>query len=87
MCCPDSKKEKCLKPENLKGTPDGCTPEQVRACHGEVVGHPCVPGPADGCRKPENLAGKPGDCSPEQVRACHGEEPGHPCTPGKPAGG
>jgi len=37
-------KEGCQKPENLKDKPEGCTPEQIRECHGEVKEHPCVPG-------------------------------------------
>jgi len=31
----------CLKPENLKTTPEECTPEQIRECHGDVKEHPC----------------------------------------------
>ena len=31
----------CSKPENLKGRPEDCTPEQIRECHGEDAGHPC----------------------------------------------
>lgn len=33
---------KCQKPENLKGGPQGCSPEQVRKCHGAGKTHPCV---------------------------------------------
>ena len=36
-----SKKE-CEHPEKLKGKPGECTPEQIRECHGDVKGHPCV---------------------------------------------
>ena len=32
----------CQKPENLKIKPEECTPEQIKKCHGEVKGHPCV---------------------------------------------
>jgi len=32
----------CEKPENLKGKPEECTPEQIRKCHGNVKEHPCV---------------------------------------------
>ncbi len=32
----------CQKPEQLKGFPGECSPEQVRVCHGDVKGHPCV---------------------------------------------
>lgn len=37
MCCTDC----CEHPEKLKGTPQECTPEQIRECHGEVQEHPC----------------------------------------------
>jgi len=37
-------KEKCCqKPEQLKGKPQECTPEQVQECHGDVKKHPCEP--------------------------------------------
>jgi len=45
MCCTSkrSKESKgCQKPENLKGKPVQCTPEQIRQCHGNVESHPCV---------------------------------------------
>ncbi len=38
MC--DGKKG-CQKPEELKGKPLDCSPEQVRKCHGNAKGHPC----------------------------------------------
>jgi len=39
-------KEKCCEtPENLKGKPEECAPEQVRKCHGPNGAHPCVPKP------------------------------------------
>jgi len=41
MCC--CKKNGCQKPENLKGKPQDCPPEQVRQCHGDVKEHPCTP--------------------------------------------
>ncbi len=31
----------CEKPENLKGRPEDCTPEQIEECHGSAEGHPC----------------------------------------------
>lgn len=37
--CGSSKK--CQKPENLKGEPGDCSPEQVRECHGTEKCHPC----------------------------------------------
>jgi hypothetical protein len=77
MC---SKKKKCQKPEELKGTPRTCSPEQIKKCHGDVVGHPCVD--AAGCEHPERLEGKPGECSPEQIRECHGDSKDHPCADG-----
>ena len=73
MC--DAKKG-CQRPEELKGAPEQCSPEQIRTCHGDAAKHPCVE-PA-GCEQPERLKGKPGECSPEQIRECHGDA-GHPC--------
>ena len=40
MC--GEEKECCQKQEDLKGEPEGCSPEQIRICHGDVEGHPCV---------------------------------------------
>ena len=40
MCCQE--KESCQKPENLKGEPEECSPEQIKICHGDAKGHPCV---------------------------------------------
>ncbi|RJQ55507.1 MAG: ArsR family transcriptional regulator [Desulfobacteraceae bacterium] len=34
----------CRKPENLKGKPEECSPEQIKACHGDSKNHPCVMG-------------------------------------------
>ena len=31
----------CQKPEKLVGKPKGCSPEQIRKCHGDVKKHPC----------------------------------------------
>jgi hypothetical protein len=55
-----SEKKKCRKPEELKGTPGECSLEQIRKCHGEVNGHPCVePGvantPKDSTANPESV--------------------------------
>jgi hypothetical protein len=36
-------KKKCDKPKELIGKPEECSPEQIRKCHGDVAGHPCVP--------------------------------------------
>jgi len=33
----------CRKPEQLRGKPQDCSPEQVRKCHGDVKSHPCTP--------------------------------------------
>jgi len=74
MC---DEKKGCQRPEELKGAPEHCSPEQIRKCHGDVEGHPCVE--AAGCEHPERLKGKPGECSPEQIRERHGDAAGHPC--------
>jgi len=37
-----NEKTKCQKPENLKGKPQDCSPEQVSKCHGADRKHPCV---------------------------------------------
>jgi ArsR family transcriptional regulator len=34
----------CQHPEKLKGTPEGCTPEQIKECHGDTKDHPCLKG-------------------------------------------
>ena len=44
MC---ASKAKCQKPEDLKGKPRDCTPEQIRKCHGDTKEHPCVPAAAE----------------------------------------
>jgi hypothetical protein len=44
MCC-EKKEGCCQKPEELKGKPGECTPEQIRKCHGEGGGHPCTQEP------------------------------------------
>lgn len=33
----------CQKPENLETTPEECTPETIKQCHGEELVHACVP--------------------------------------------
>jgi hypothetical protein len=35
-------KTKCEKPQELKGKPENCSPEQIRKCHGESKKHSCV---------------------------------------------
>ena len=68
----------CQHPDRLQGRPEECSPEQIRKCHGEGAGHPCV---ADsGCQHPDRLKGRPEECSPEQIRRCHGDVTGHPCV-------
>jgi hypothetical protein len=42
MCCCNENTEGCQKPENLKGKPKDCSPEQIRECHGEGHDHPCT---------------------------------------------
>ncbi len=32
----------CQHPEKLEGDPADCSEEQIRECHGDVQGHPCV---------------------------------------------
>jgi hypothetical protein len=32
----------CQKPEQLKGKPKDCTPEQIKKCHGNIKAHPCL---------------------------------------------
>ena len=76
-------KAKCERPEELKGKPEECSPEQIRKCHGDAAGHPCVE--PQGCEHPEKLKGRPGECSPEQIRECHGDAQKHPCLPKKDA--
>jgi hypothetical protein len=44
MCCCNDPKHNCQKPENLKGRPEDCTPEQIRQCHGGDKKHPCTAG-------------------------------------------
>jgi hypothetical protein len=39
MC--DGKNE-CQKPKELIDKPEKCSPEQIKKCHGDVKGHPCV---------------------------------------------
>lgn len=37
MCCNDC----CQQTEKLKGTPQECSPEQIKECHGDTKAHPC----------------------------------------------
>jgi len=39
-------KKGCQKPEELKGKPEDCSPEQIEKCHGDVKEHSC-------CQEPE----------------------------------
>jgi hypothetical protein len=32
----------CQKPEKLKDKPENCSPEQIKKCHGDAIGHPCL---------------------------------------------
>ena len=45
--CGDAEKQGCQKPENLTGKPEECSPEQIRRCHCDADGHPCVTGDTD----------------------------------------
>jgi len=40
MCCDE--KTQCRKPEELKGKPEECSPEQIKKCHGNAKEHSCV---------------------------------------------
>jgi hypothetical protein len=44
MAC---EKKCCQKPENLKDKPENCTPEQIKACHGDDASHSCCEKKAD----------------------------------------
>lgn len=37
----------CQKPEQLKGKPQDCSPEQIKKCHPDSSDHPCVEPSAD----------------------------------------
>jgi hypothetical protein len=45
--CDEKQSEGCRKPDNLKGKPQDCSPEQIRRCHGDAPNHPCCDPPAD----------------------------------------
>ena len=40
-------KDKCQKPDQLKGEPKDCSPDQVEKCHGDAKEHPCAKTPED----------------------------------------
>ena len=40
--CDKSKHQECCKPEECKGHPQECSPEQIEKCHGDAKEHPCV---------------------------------------------
>lgn len=46
-----NEKTKCQKPDQLKDTPEKCSPEQIRKCHGDQKNHPCAPKPKKKCAK------------------------------------
>ncbi len=37
-----AKSQGCRNPDQSKGDPKECSPEQIRECHGDLGGHPCV---------------------------------------------
>lgn len=37
----------CQKPEQLKGKPEECSAKQIKTCHCQEEGHPCVEKPKD----------------------------------------
>lgn len=73
------REEKCERPEELKSTPEKCSTDQVRKCHGDAGEHPCAPSGGCCCEQPDKLKGKGSECSDEQIKECHGEGGGHPC--------
>ena len=44
MC---EKETKCQKPDELKGKPEQCSPEQIEKCHGPAAKHPCCDKPVE----------------------------------------
>ena len=38
--------KECQKPERLKDKPQACSKEQIKKCHGDAKGHPCVAKPS-----------------------------------------
>lgn len=52
-------KTRCGKPENLKGGPEKCSPEQIKKCHGVVNEHPCVKSTGNNAQGSGVLAQKP----------------------------
>lgn len=38
-------KHECRRPKELIGKPEECSPEQIKKCHGEDEGHPCIENP------------------------------------------
>ena len=70
----------CQQPENLNGSPEQCSAEKIRQCHGTSEDHPCTDkDQPTGCEHPEKLSDNPGECSPAQIRECHGDNDSHPC--------
>jgi len=51
MC---EKRKCCEKPEQLKGRPEDCSPEQIKQCHSDAKGHPCLPPSKTRQRKGKN---------------------------------
>lgn len=72
-------KKGCMKKDKLKKTPEECSPEQIRECHGDEGNHPCIE-EKKGCMKKDKLKQTPEKCSPEQIRECHGDDGNHPCS-------
>jgi len=35
-------KSRCMKPDNLKESPEKCSTEQIKECHGTEVKHHCT---------------------------------------------
>jgi len=67
--CDHNAGEGCACARNAR--PEDGSAEQIRTCHGDTGGHPCVTD--GGCADSSQMTHAPGRCSPEQIRHCHGE--------------
>ncbi|MBF0585902.1 hypothetical protein INT08_01265 [Prosthecochloris sp. N3] len=46
----------CMKPEMLKSSPEKCSPETIRQCHGDQPSHPCTPDAKESAAEGEHNA-------------------------------
>jgi len=44
-------RSRCQKPDELKGKPEDCTPEQIKKCHGDEKSLPCCHPRRAGCTR------------------------------------